>query len=183
MLVAAVIAVAIAYPIFLDLRLGQTFGSSGQAGQGAQAESDSLRATQAAAAFEAFLDAPIVGHGFGTFSTISPRYSGQHVLTSAHNAYLKIAAEQGIVGLGVFVAFLAAIAWALWRSPVGPWSSGLAILGVIAIFSMTGDTLSSAQALASGMGVLAATLVAADGARDTLGTGGADDPDTALEGD
>jgi O-antigen ligase len=170
MLVAGALITAIAYPIFVDLRLGQTFGSAGQAGQGAQAESDNLRATQAVAAVKAFLEAPFLGHGFGTFGALSPKYSGQDVLTSAHNAYLKLAAEQGVVGLGLFVAFLAAIAWALWRAPVGPWIAGLAVLGVISIFSLTGDSMSNAQAIASGFVVIGAMLVAADAGLDPLGS-------------
>jgi O-antigen ligase len=183
MLVAGAIIAGIAYPIFLDLRLGQTYGSAGQAGQGAQSDSDSLRATQAVAAVKAFLDAPFLGHGFGTFGALSPKYSGQDVLTSAHNAFLKLAAEQGIVGLALFVAFLAAIAWALWLAPVGPWIAGLAVLGVISIFSLTGDSMSSAQAIASGFVVIGAMLVAADVGVDPLGSNATNDIDLTPEGD
>jgi O-antigen ligase len=174
MLVAGVLVAVIAYPLFLNVRLGQTFGSTGEAGQEAQAQSDSLRTTQAAAAIKAFLDAPVLGHGFGTFSALSPRYTGQNVLTSAHNSYLKLAAEQGVAGLGLFIAFLVAIALALWRAPIGPWSAGLAVLGVIAVFSLTGDSLSSAQAIASGFMVIAGMLVAADAGRDPLGSARSD---------
>ena len=182
MLVVGALVAAIAYPLFLGFRLGQTFGTDGAAAQQAQDESDNLRANQAVAAVRAFLDAPILGHGFGRFSSLSPRYTGQDVLTSAHNAYLKLAAEQGIVGLGLFIAFLAAIAMALWRAQVGPWSAGLAVVGVISIFSLTGDTMSSAQAIASGFVVLAAMLVAADGGRDPLVDDGMVDGDLSSDG-
>jgi O-antigen ligase len=168
LLVAGILVAAIAYPVFLNLRLDQTFGSAGEAGQQAQNESDNLRAKQAVAAVKAFLDAPILGHGFGTFGVLSPQYTGQTVLTSAHNTYLKFAAEQGVVGLGLFVAFLGAIVAALWRSPVGPWSAGLAVSGVIAIFSLTGDSMAGAQSVVSGFAILGAMLVAADAGRDPL---------------
>lgn len=159
--IAGILIVMIAYPIFLDLRLNRTFGSSGDAGQAAQGQSDDLRATQAVAAARAFLDAPVLGHGFGTFSEISPEYSKQDVLTSAHNAFLKLAAEQGAIGLGLFLGFLGAVAVALWRVGIGPWSAGLAVIGVIGAFSLTGDTLSSAQATAPAFVLLALALIAA----------------------
>ncbi len=168
MLIAGVVVAVVAYPAFLDLRLGQTFGSASQAGLAAQAESDSMRATQAVAAVKAFLDAPLLGHGFGTFSALSPGYSGQDVLTSAHNTYLKLAAEQGLVGLSLFVGLLAAIAIGLWRAGFGPWSAGLAVVGVIAAFSLSGDAMSSAQSIASGFVLIAAMLVATDAGRDPL---------------
>ena len=166
MLLAGALVALLAYPVFVNLRLGQTFGSAGSAGQAALAGSDDLRAGQAVAAFHAFVDSPILGHGFGTFTALSPKYTHQSVLTSAHNAYLKLAAEQGVVGLGLFLAFLAAIAVPLWRARPGPWTAGLAVIGVIAVFSLTGDSLSTAQAIASGFVVLAAMLVAADADRD-----------------
>lgn len=180
LLVVGALVAMIAYPLFLDLRLSRTFGSAGQAGQAAQADSDDLRFNQAQAAVEAFIDAPVLGHGFGTFSVLSPGYSGQEVLTSAHNAYLKLAAEQGLLGLSLFVAFLTAIAHALWRAGLGPWSAGLAVVGVIAAFSMTGDTLSSAQAIAPGFAVLGAMLVSAAAGRDPL-MGMSDRTDPAAE--
>lgn len=160
-IVAGVLVAAIAYPVFLDLRLNRTFGSSGDAGQAALSASDKLRGGQAVAAVGAFIASPLLGHGFGTFSEISPAYSKQDVLTSAHNAFLKLAAEQGALGLGLFIGFLGAIAVALWRVGIGPWSAGLAVIGVIGAFSLTGDTLSSAQATAPAFVLLALALIAA----------------------
>lgn len=162
LVIAGILIVTIAYPIFLDLRLTRTFGSSGSGGQTALSGSDKLRAGQAVAATQAFLDSPLLGHGFGTFSEISPAYSKQDVLTSAHNAFLKLAAEQGALGLGLFIGFLGAVAVALWRVGIGPWSAGLAVLGVLGAFSLTGDTLTSAQATAPAFVLLALALIAAE---------------------
>jgi len=166
--VVGIVAAVLVYPIFLDLRLGRTFGSAGQAGEAAQSASDDLRAGQAVAAIEAFLDAPILGHGFGTFQVLSPSYSGQEVLTSAHNAFLKLGAEQGVIGLGLFIALLGAIGLPLWRRRFGPWTGGLAALGALVVFAFSGDVLASAQAVAPGAVLLAAMLVSADAEHDLL---------------
>jgi O-antigen ligase len=162
----ALVGTVVLYPFFVDLRLGRTFGGSSPAGGELLSESDQLRTVMAGAAIEAFLDAPIAGHGFATFSTISPRYSGQSVLTSAHNEYLKLAAEQGVIGLVLFCALLVALVVPTWRAGPGPWTASLAVAGVFAVFSLTADSLSNAQA-ASGTFVLLAAGVAEAASRRT----------------
>ncbi len=48
-------------------------------------------------------DFPVIGSGLNTYAFIAPRYgSGQY----PHNSYLHMAAEMGILGLGVFVWML-----------------------------------------------------------------------------
>jgi O-antigen ligase len=143
--VAIALAVVV-YPLFIDARLSRTFDGAPAAAQAELAESDQARGLMARAAFDAFVDAPIAGHGFSTFSTISPRYSGQSVLTSAHNEYLKLAAEQGIVGVVLFVGLLAALVLPIWRAGFGPWTASLAVATVFAVFSLTADSMSNAQA-------------------------------------
>lgn len=51
-------------------------------------------------------DRPIVGVGPGNFVTASPRYSRGEMLRfqlGPHNSYVGIAAENGLVGLGLFL--------------------------------------------------------------------------------
>jgi len=151
----AFIIAALSYSAFLALRLEQTYGGPIEGGLAAQAESDRLRGIMAGAAVDAFLDAPVLGHGFATFSTISPEYSGQSVLTSAHNWYLRVAAEQGLAGLGLYAALLISILWPLWRAGVGPWTASLAAFVAISVFSLTADSLGTIQA-ASGAWIAAA---------------------------
>ena len=52
-------------------------------------------------------DYPITGAGLNTYSMIAPKYK-VHPLggTYAHNSYLQMAAETGLVGLGAFLWFL-----------------------------------------------------------------------------
>lgn len=59
-----------------------------------------------------FLDHPFLGVGIGNYASVYPHYAlGIFVLPlgHAHNYYINIAAEAGIVGLTAFVLFIAAI--------------------------------------------------------------------------
>lgn len=60
-------------------------------------------------AWNAFLEKPIFGHGWGFFSTIAPESGNTHA-TNAHCAYLQLLCETGIVGFlligSVFLYFL-----------------------------------------------------------------------------
>jgi O-antigen ligase len=163
---AAVIAAVLIYPLFLQARLGQTYGAPSPAAQAALAESDRLRSLMAEAAVRAFLDAPIAGHGFATFSEISPDYSGQSILTSAHDLYLKVAAEQGVIGLALLIALLLSIVVPIWRAGDGPWMASLAVVGAFAAFSLTADTLGNAQTVAWLFFLMAAGVAQAAFMRD-----------------
>jgi tetratricopeptide (TPR) repeat protein len=60
-------------------------------------------------AFRAFLDAPVLGVGKGNFEIATPQ---------AHNEYLEIAVETGVVGFGAFIWFLICLgsrSLSLWR--------------------------------------------------------------------
>ncbi|MFN4128625.1 MAG: O-antigen ligase family protein [Paracoccaceae bacterium] len=63
------------------------------------------------AAARMFMENPILGIGPGQFSTLYPDYALRYALdmdapAAAHNLFLEIAAEQGLVGLGLFVVFV-----------------------------------------------------------------------------
>ncbi len=60
---------------------------------------------------------PLVGHGIGSFYSSSPRYAKANepkgsVPNFAHNVFLQIAAEQGVVVAALFAGM---IGWTLWR--------------------------------------------------------------------
>ena len=63
---------------------------------------------------------PLFGVGFGQYEYVSPRFVGNSFATSAHNQYLKILAEQGILGTLLYVAAAAALLIAMRRSG-SPW--------------------------------------------------------------
>ncbi len=69
-------------------------------------------------------DQPFFGHGIGSFYLTSPIYArtGDNfgkVPNFAHNAFLQIAAEQGVVVAGLFAGL---IGWTLWRG-VRAWQA------------------------------------------------------------
>jgi O-antigen ligase len=66
------------------------------------------------AAVRMIKDKPLFGHGLSTFMSIFPRYGKDYyylkegIIPYAHNAYLQMAAESGIVGLASFLWLIAA---------------------------------------------------------------------------
>ena len=67
-------------------------------------------------AWRMFLDRPWLGVGPGNFGTEFTRYQAGAVFSNyAHNTYLQVAVEQGVLGLIAFLATMAAVlAWS-WR--------------------------------------------------------------------
>lgn len=66
---------------------------------------------------------PLVGHGIGSFYLSSPRYAKagdpEPGPNFAHNVFLQIAAEQGVLVAGLFAGL---IGWTLWRG-VRAWQA------------------------------------------------------------
>lgn len=69
------------------------------------------------AAGRIFMEKPITGFGLGTFfQSYFIGYGGnQWYSRFAHNHYLQILAELGIVGLALFMAFILATLWTFWK--------------------------------------------------------------------
>jgi O-antigen ligase len=66
-------------------------------------------------AWQMFLGAPLLGHGPHTFGLF-------HKTPWAHNLYLEVLAEQGMIGFGALIALLASgmrMAWRVYRTAVG----------------------------------------------------------------
>ena len=80
-----------------------------------------------------FLDAPLLGHGPHTFGLMYGRYlteldlpawlpADSRIVPWAHNLYLEVLAEQGIVGFGTLLLLLAsgmAVGWRVYRTRPG----------------------------------------------------------------
>jgi putative inorganic carbon (hco3(-)) transporter len=81
------------------------------------------RTTSMLTSLHVFRDHPLVGVGPGQFRFYYSAYSDNPDIRfraiqgsrRAHNLYLEIAAETGILGLGVFMAILLGLVWRLWR--------------------------------------------------------------------
>ncbi|MBI2104131.1 MAG: O-antigen ligase family protein [Candidatus Omnitrophica bacterium] len=81
-------------------------------------------------------DRPIVGHGVNTFMANYLEYwvGGERMPRYAHNCYLQVAAETGIVGLAAFLWLLAALFLRLGRAARRPPldASRLLLVGICA---------------------------------------------------
>lgn len=60
------------------------------------------------AGWHAFVQQPIMGYGSGTFRLAITPYVGSHVQT-AHNAFISVAVEQGMVGLILYLAMIVTV--------------------------------------------------------------------------
>jgi len=90
-----------------------------------------------------FSDHPWLGVGIGNYAPVYPAYAlpgWDDPLGHAHNYYLNIAAEVGLVGLCAYLLFVGACFWQAWhavRSTKGWWQGAtLGILGVLTHLSI-----------------------------------------------
>lgn len=86
---------------------------------------------------------PLLGVGIGNYVPVYPAYAvpgWADPLGHAHNYYLHIAAEAGLLGLAAYALFMLAAFWHSWRSVgalSGTWQAvALGILGVLAAFAV-----------------------------------------------
>jgi O-antigen ligase len=71
------------------------------------------------AAWYMFEDHPWLGVGFGNYAAVYPAYALPHwedPLGHAHNYYLNVAAESGLIGLAAYAFLWIAIFWSAWRA-------------------------------------------------------------------
>ncbi len=80
-------------------------------------------------AIDIIADRPLAGWGFGTYQDVAPRYKapyasfvrhpdgppGFRTTSHAHNQYLMIAIHSGLIGLGIFAAFVFLAFRSVWR--------------------------------------------------------------------
>lgn len=68
-------------------------------------------------AWQLFLEKPLLGHGYYSYQALSLSYTGAYI-PHAHNAYLQVLAEYGVIGFGIiswFMFQLAMFTFYLWR--------------------------------------------------------------------
>jgi O-antigen ligase len=95
------------------------------------------------AAWGMFSDRPWLGVGIGNYEPVYPAYALQgwpEPLGHAHNYYLNIAAEAGLIGLAAYLVLWGAAFWQAWkvvRAAQGYWRGVAAgILGVLTHLSV-----------------------------------------------
>jgi O-antigen ligase len=115
--------VALALAVALLAPSGLHFGLSGSSGSASNATSG--RTKLISGGLELFAEAPLQGHGSGSFERAYQEHhlaaGAQNATSASHTAPVTVAAEQGLVGLVVYVALLAAAVAVLFggagRSP------------------------------------------------------------------
>jgi putative inorganic carbon (HCO3(-)) transporter len=103
-------------------------------------------------------DYPWLGVGIGNYTAAYPQYAlprWDDPLGHAHNYYLNIAAETGLVGLVAYLLFLAAAFWQAWRASLHtshPLARGVAI-GVLGLLTALSIHSLSDNLYVHGMGI------------------------------
>lgn len=113
------------------LLLGGAVGSVGQIGGviGVRVDLFSL-------AMQMFLDRPLLGNGTGAFAAYTTTHVGLNQYTYPHNDLLQVAAEFGIVGVGLVVV-LAMIALFRRLPAGGAWSSARVLFVFMLVLSLS----------------------------------------------
>jgi hypothetical protein len=111
--IVAVLALVV-YPLFLEQRLTADAGarSVAEATIGLQ-RSDASRLAAALVGPQMWATSPIFGIGFGEYPLTTSRFIGYSI--ESHNWYMNILAEQGLVGVALWIPMLAATALKLIR--------------------------------------------------------------------
>jgi O-antigen ligase len=113
--VAALIG-AIAFPLVVDARLRLTTGGIYARPNIDLEQSDSFRADAFEAGVRIVGESPIFGSGFGQYRFRAERFVGNNPTAYPHNTWIKILAEQGIVGVAMFATLATMLVVAVWRS-------------------------------------------------------------------
>jgi hypothetical protein len=115
------------------------------------------------AALQTFADRPLSGTGAGAFLAGSARHQDGQTIRFAHNLPLELAAELGLIGLLLALAFYATTARALWRSRTAPrtlWLLGpaAAVLPVTALVDWQWHLAGAGAVWALALGAIAGAV-------------------------
>lgn len=149
--VVLALIMATAVPFYMT-RIQTLFGAEGLLSETSDEQPDVVirgRATEMMAAFNAFLDHPVLGVGPGQFNRF---YSVQYMQDPdialrtldeqrrAHSLYFEMAAETGIVGFTIFMTIIATFCFRIWRlrARIGDPDNDLSRLTTALLLSMLG---------------------------------------------
>ena len=125
----------VVYPLYLEWRLMADAGVLTPAQQSIVLQgSDASRLAAALAGPQIFATSPVFGVGFGHYPLLSGRFVGYPI--ESHNWYMNVLAEQGLVGIVLWLGMLGALALRLRRSAPAARSVGLAVLVTYAVGSI-----------------------------------------------
>jgi O-antigen ligase len=87
-----------------------------------------------------FLKRPVTGWGLGTFPVVYPQFRSFYTnffVNQAHNDYLQLLVETGVVGFGIMIWLLVVLYRRAW-SKIGNWTSDVS--GAVALAGLLGVT-------------------------------------------
>lgn len=138
-LVVSGLSAAIVYPLFSEIRFGETSGSA------IQALNESGRAYAAAAGIRIFESSPLFGVGLGHYTEATVRIAELSAPIESHNWYVNVLAEQGIVGIVLWLGLMLAILRAVWLRGGLARRVGIAVLATAAVGGISLQTPASFQ--------------------------------------
>ncbi len=163
---AGMAAAVLLYPAFIEWRL-ENLQVSRYANLTA---SDDLRLGGVLAGVQLFLSSPVLGIGFGHYLPMSTQVPGVSVPINAHNWYVNVLAEQGIVGVVLWILLAVSLVAALKRRPPAARAVGLAMLATIAVACLFLEAPTSFQTFALPSIVVVACLAGRWEAEEAVGT-------------
>lgn len=129
-----VIGALASYQVFSEARFSATSaGISTDAAFAAQADSDASRLAAVSVGLELFRRDPVFGIGFGQYHFVSPLYLEGNGSSYAHNWYMNVLAEQGLLGISLMTLAVVVVLMGLRRSE--PSRRGLA-MAVLAAYGV-----------------------------------------------
>jgi O-antigen ligase len=170
------VLVILGYPLFVEWRLTTEAGSASAAAAAELAGSDQSRFSAILAGPALFAMSPIFGIGFGQYQYMSALVTDQGAGLVAHNWYGTVLAEQGLLGIVVWLLMLVAVATWLRSRQARPRSIGFAVFGAFVVGCLFLQPPTSFQMTVLPAIVLTGTLVGDWGGRTTAA--GAKEPRT-----
>ena len=133
-LAAIAVLALVVYPLFLAQRLAADAGALSVAQQSIGLQrSDASRIAAALVGPQMWASSPILGIGFGEYPLTTARFIGYSI--ESHNWYMNILAEQGLVGIALWIPMLAAVGVRLARLGPAAKSVGVAVFATYVVGS------------------------------------------------
>jgi len=160
LLVLGLVGAFVIYPAFVEWRLVNLTGSASSAAFEVMARSDEGRLSGVLAGLPLFLSSPIVGVGFGQYLSATVELSAGRNAIGAHNWYIYVLGEQGLVGITLWLSVLVTYGVALRARPSLPRSVGFPVFVAFIVASMFLELPTSFQTVALPSLLLVAALAA-----------------------
>lgn len=152
------VAATVLFPTFIEWRLSITNGSSSDTAFALLAQSDHGRLAAVLAGPSLFMTSPLFGIGWGHYASMSSQFAGPGIALGAHNWYVSVLAELGIVGIVIWILLLLALVMALRSRPTFARSMGFGVLATYAVGSMFLEAPTSFQTSAFAILIVVAAI-------------------------